>query len=141
MTTREKCALVVNPAAGNGRTGRLLKRFAGDLKTALGEYSVLETQGPGEAATLTRKALRDGFTRIVSAGGDGTCYEVVNGFFEDGKPISPGASLALLPLGTGMEVVSAERLMARRSTSRTNEEAVFRLAVTCWARLISTPCR
>jgi YegS/Rv2252/BmrU family lipid kinase len=39
--------------------------------------------------------------RIVAIGGDGTVNEVVNGFFENGVPIAPEASFALIPYGTG----------------------------------------
>ncbi|MFN7134316.1 MAG: diacylglycerol/lipid kinase family protein, partial [Myxococcales bacterium] len=34
-------------------------------------------------------------------GGDGTINEVVNGFFEDGKPVSERAALGVIPRGTG----------------------------------------
>ena len=40
--------------------------------------------------------------RAIFLDRDGTINEVVNGFFDDdGKPISPDASFALIPFGTG----------------------------------------
>src|SRR5262249_18657463 len=53
------------------------------------------------AAEITAGAVKDGYGCIVAAGGDGTLNEVVNGFFEGGKPINPTAVLGVLPLGTG----------------------------------------
>jgi YegS/Rv2252/BmrU family lipid kinase len=51
---------------------------------------------------MTREALRGGAERVVAIGGDGTINEVVNGFFDDqGKPIAPEASFAVIPFGTG----------------------------------------
>src|SRR5690606_37093433 len=50
---------------------------------------------------LTREALKSGAERIVAVGGDGTLNEVTNGFFENGAPIAPEASLAIVPFGTG----------------------------------------
>ena len=48
----------------------------------------------GEAELLARKAAREGFKRIVAAGGDGTINEVVNGL------AGTTAALGLLPIGT-----------------------------------------
>src|SRR5258708_11087604 len=54
----------------------------------------------GRAAYLARDAWREGHRRFISVGGDGTSYEIVNGFF----PLADGAetpTLGFLPLGTG----------------------------------------
>jgi YegS/Rv2252/BmrU family lipid kinase len=59
------------------------------------------TTGPGDATRLAREALRGGADRVVALGGDGTINEVMNGFFEDGAPIAPGAAMGILPYGTG----------------------------------------
>ena len=48
----------------------------------------------GEAELLARKAAREGFRRIIAAGGDGTINEVVNGL------AGTTAALGLLPIGT-----------------------------------------
>jgi YegS/Rv2252/BmrU family lipid kinase len=40
---------------------------------------------------------------ILAIGGDGTLNEVVNGFFRQDRPLSPGARLAYLPIGTGSD--------------------------------------
>jgi YegS/Rv2252/BmrU family lipid kinase len=125
-TPSERCALVVNPAAGNGKTGRLLKQFGEELSQTLGDYRLFETHGPGEATALTKEALRDGYTRIVCAGGDGTCFEVVNGFFADGQPINPCASLAILPLGTANDFRKTVGLPEGRSAIPHLASAVVR---------------
>jgi YegS/Rv2252/BmrU family lipid kinase len=62
------------------------------------------TTHPGEATDITRRALLDGAELIVAVGGDGTLSEVVNGYFDDrGRAINGGASLGLLPSGTGSD--------------------------------------
>ena len=43
------------------------------------------TEYPEHGIELTQEALWNGFTRIVSVGGDGTHYEVLNGFFDGAK--------------------------------------------------------
>jgi YegS/Rv2252/BmrU family lipid kinase len=52
------------------------------------------TSQPREAAALARRAVAEGFTRIVAAGGDGTINEVANGI------AGSHAALGVLPLGT-----------------------------------------
>ncbi len=62
------------------------------------------TDAPGHATDLTRGLLREGFTHIISAGGDGTHFEVINGWFSAGVPINRDARLTILPMGTGSDL-------------------------------------
>ena len=71
------------------------------MKGALGDFGVGFTEGALDAVRLSREALRQGYECIVAVGGDGTVNEVVNGFFEGGKPLNPQAALGLIPRGTG----------------------------------------
>lgn len=93
--------VIVNPKSQGGAVG---KRWP-ELADAIGRvmpFDELRTSGPGDAITLTRKALQGGADRVVALGGDGTVNEVVGGFFdENGAPIKPGATFGLLPYGTG----------------------------------------
>lgn len=96
-----KTFAVINPHSGGGRTGRTAKSIAQKLAEVSGPLTVAMTNGPMDAATITRHALREGFERVVAVGGDGTINEVVNGFFHNGAAINPEAELALLTNGTG----------------------------------------
>ncbi|MEM1009945.1 MAG: diacylglycerol kinase family protein, partial [Myxococcota bacterium] len=59
----------------------------------------------GEATDLTRTALHSGVRWIVAVGGDGTCNEVVNGFFDpEGNLISADAGFCFYPSGTGSDL-------------------------------------
>jgi YegS/Rv2252/BmrU family lipid kinase len=94
-----KTAVVVNPAAGGGRAGRVWPRV---LK-AIGPCECAVSERPGHVETLTRDFLRAGFTRIVAVGGDGTLYEAVNGFFNGGLNGAGGAALGIVPAGTAAD--------------------------------------
>lgn len=95
-----RTVVVVNPSSQGGRLGSRWTEVAETLGRAF-PFDEVMTTGPGDATRLTREALRAGAERIVAIGGDGTVNEVVNGFFEDGAPIAPAASFALIPYGTG----------------------------------------
>ncbi len=97
-------AVILNPRSGNGRGERQWQRLEPRIAQLLGDYAVFRTEGPGHGAELTRAALRGGFDRVISAGGDGTNFEVINGFFDGLSPINPAASLALLPIGTASDL-------------------------------------
>jgi YegS/Rv2252/BmrU family lipid kinase len=91
---------VVNPAAGGGRSRKLLQPALDRLRAGGIPIEVVETQAPNQAAELTRSAYARGYRRFIAVGGDGTSYEMVNGLF---PPVASGAppTLAFLPLGTG----------------------------------------
>ena len=96
-----RTVVVVNPKSQGGKLGKRWTEIAETLGRAF-PFDEAITRGPGDATRLTREALRSGAERIVAIGGDGTVNETVNGFFEDdGKPIAPNASFALIPFGTG----------------------------------------
>jgi len=96
-----KTFLVVNPQSANGQTGRKWAELSAEIGRGLGEFGHAFSERPMDAARLAEDALRKGYDCIVAVGGDGTLNEVVNGFFENGKPINPDAALGLLPRGTG----------------------------------------
>lgn len=82
--------VIVNPAAKSQRGSRWQKRVEGLARGC----QICTTSRPGEAEVLARHAAREGFSRIVAAGGDGTINEVVNGL------AGSTATLGLLPIGT-----------------------------------------
>jgi diacylglycerol kinase (ATP) len=88
MKTME-VTLIGNPSSG-GADGSDLHRAAGLLRGFGTRVDLRPTEGPGHATELAREA---GERRVVVAGGDGTINEAING-------LSPGAELAILPVGT-----------------------------------------
>ena len=82
--------VILNPAACGDRAKRLRTR----IEAIAGTSVICATSKSGEAETLARHAVAEGYEKIVAAGGDGTIHEVVNGL------AGTNASLGLLPMGT-----------------------------------------
>lgn len=93
--------VIINPHSANGATGRRWKTIREELRRAIGDFGERFTERTGHATDLAREGLRTGCERIVAVGGDGTNNEVVNGFFEHGRPVNPQAALGFIPRGTG----------------------------------------
>jgi len=104
MGEQHKLAVVFNPCSANGRTGRRWPKFDAALRAGLGDFTLLRTEQPEHAVTLVRDALEQGHDRIVSVGGDGTHWEVVNGFFKGNLPINPRAAMGIVSHGTGSDL-------------------------------------
>ena len=86
-----RICVILNPIAGAARNVDRVREGFGVLKPE--RFHV--TREPGDAEKLAREASN--FDLIVSAGGDGTLNEVVNGISQGGC----NAALAVFPLGTG----------------------------------------
>ena len=91
---------IVNPAAGGGRSAKLLAPALERLQQAGIEVKVAATRSPGEATEIARDAYQRGRRNFIAVGGDGTSYEIVNGLFPQAIAEGP-PTLAFLPLGTG----------------------------------------
>ena len=89
--------VILNPTARSERGRRWQER----VRSICSDAVLCATSHPGEAEKLARNAVREGFERIVAAGGDGTINEVVNGI------AGSDAALGLLPIGT-MNVFATE---------------------------------
>ena len=91
---------IVNPAAGGGKSQKLLGPALDRLRAGGIEIDVASTAASGDATRIARQAYGRGVRDFIAVGGDGTSYEVVNGLFPDSIGREP-ARLGFLPLGTG----------------------------------------
>jgi YegS/Rv2252/BmrU family lipid kinase len=90
----------VNPAAGGGKSKKLLGPALERLRGAGLEVNVAMTRSAGQAAQIARDAYGRGLRNFIAVGGDGTSYEIVNGLFPEAAT-GQAPTLGFLPLGTG----------------------------------------
>lgn len=100
--SRSEMLIIVNPVSGNGKTGQRWAGIEERLRIEGAQFEVEFTREPGHATQLARDAVAAGYRTIVSAGGDGTLNEVINGLLVDGRA-DPDVKLGLVPGGTGSD--------------------------------------
>ena len=104
--------LIVNPAAAGGRVGREWPRIHHRLRSVGFDPALVFTEAPGHATRLAAEAVRLGEAVVVAAGGDGTICETLQGLHDAG-----GATLGVLPLGTGNDAARTLGLPLRLETA------------------------
>ena len=91
---------VINGAAGAGRCAKRAGAVMDRLREAGLLLEIEHTHYAGHASELVARAYDRGTRKFLAVGGDGTCFEVINGLFPrcktNGLP-----QLGILPLGTG----------------------------------------
>jgi len=92
---------IVNKAAGGGRTGRDWPVIEKLLQQHHIRYIPYFTDRRLHASIIARSRIREGYSRIIVVGGDGTMNEVINGLFSQGRAATTDVMLGMIPVGTG----------------------------------------
>jgi diacylglycerol kinase (ATP) len=95
-----KTMLVLNPHAGGGRGRKIYSEVREILGKKIGNMEVRVSEYAGHAFAIGREAAANGYERILSIGGDGTPFEIINGIYADGRPARE-IELGMIPAGTG----------------------------------------
>jgi YegS/Rv2252/BmrU family lipid kinase len=98
-----KTVAIVNPASGHQQASR---KWPGLLEAGGAKAAHVETwwtKSPGHAEALAAQARREGFHRIIVAGGDGTLFEVVNGLWWEPEGQLP--SVGMVTFGMGCDYI------------------------------------
>ena len=121
-----RIALIVNPRSGGYRVPKALPAVEAGLRQRGIDYGLIWTASAAEAVSVARGLDLDAIDALVSMGGDGTNYQILNGLLgpdEDRRipplgiiPAGRGNSFArdleLRTLQDGMDALAAGRLQA-----------------------------
>ena len=102
MTTK----IILNPYAGRWKGLQKRVEIERVMKSLGVDFELVMTESPLHGTDLAYQAVKNGFSPIISAGGDGSYSEVMNGIVlaaqETGADPTP---LGLLPLGTANDLM------------------------------------
>ncbi|MDO9260476.1 MAG: diacylglycerol kinase family lipid kinase [Flavobacteriaceae bacterium] len=102
--------IIVNPTSGMGRSKRnwgkinkLLHQYELNFEFQFSEYSKHET-------ILVKEAIRKGYRKIISIGGDGTLFNILNGVMTQ-EFINPiDIEIGVIPIGTGNDWTRSHKI-------------------------------
>ena len=95
--------IIVNPAAGAGKTAKKWPQIMSLLKSLGLDFEYDVTEAPGHAIELAKSAAKKGYEIVVSVGGDGTLHEIVNGLHEAGA--TTDVAVGIVNTGTGADYI------------------------------------
>ncbi|HDP68183.1 MAG TPA: hypothetical protein ENN20_06745 [Candidatus Marinimicrobia bacterium] len=90
--------LVYNPYAGHGRAQKILPEVEARFLEKDIEFELRTTDYHEHGIGIVKEADFSRYDGIVAAGGDGTLFEVINGYFQN--PATVKIPIGVLPIGT-----------------------------------------
>ena len=99
-----KYLVIVNPISGRGYAEKVIPDIEAGMREHGLVFDLVRTEGPWHAAEIAEKAVKDGYDVIVSASGDGTANETINGIMRAREAGFNNTAFSILPVGTGNDM-------------------------------------
>lgn len=93
--------LIVNSSSGRGSFDKKWRTIQQYLEVYKINYSFSFSEYSKHEIQLVDTAIKQGFRKIISVGGDGTLHHVVNGIMQQRYIKSSEIKLGVIPIGTG----------------------------------------
>ena len=93
-------ALIANPCAGGGKGSRIIPWVENNLRQNGIDYRIFITQHHGHAMEIASRLEPARYDGVVSVGGDGTNFHLLNGLLKTSSPkaLPP---MGIIPVGSG----------------------------------------
>jgi diacylglycerol kinase (ATP) len=107
-----KAKVILNPYANRWHALHRKAELERALQDCDLQFDLVTTEQPGHGTELARQATLEGFNPIISAGGDGSISEVVNGIVSacDQNEHNQMPTLGIMPLGSANDLAVNLRL-------------------------------
>ena len=99
--TKTNWIAIINVAAGGGKTERDWPSIAKILQREGISYEPHFTDRRLHASIIARNKIKEGYSKIIVVGGDGTMNEVINGVFAQKRIHTTEVMLGMISVGTG----------------------------------------
>lgn len=105
MITNNKWLVALNPQSGNGKAGKDWQKIASLLTKANIDFEVVKSTKHRETITQVKEKVEEGFSKIITVGGDGTLHHVANGLMLQNRLKSHEIPVGMISVGTGNDWV------------------------------------
>ena len=109
--------LIVNPTSGKGKSKKNWSKISDELVKQNISFSFAFTEYSKHEEVLVKNAIKNGFSKIISVGGDGTLHHVVNGIMKQKLVKTNSIQLAVIPIGTGNDWVKTYNIPTKIENS------------------------
>ncbi|MBT3338762.1 MAG: diacylglycerol kinase family lipid kinase [Anaerolineae bacterium] len=96
-----KYLVILNPTSGRGYAETVIPKIEESLSVHGLDFEIKRTERPWHAAELAEEAAKNSVDVLVSASGDGTANEVLNGLMRARTVGYTQTAMGILPVGTG----------------------------------------
>ncbi|MDF3819951.1 diacylglycerol kinase family lipid kinase [Leptospira sp. 96542] len=105
-----KIKVILNPVSGGGVSLKVWKTVEKELLSQKLDFSFEATTYLKSGREIATEAVKSGYRWIIGIGGDGTLSNIVNGLFENEKPIHQKVVFSPIPAGRGNDFVKTVRV-------------------------------
>jgi diacylglycerol kinase (ATP) len=106
ITVTMAAKVILNPYAGRWKALQKRTEIEASLRSSGVEYDLVQTEATNHGTELAYRAAMDGFSPIISAGGDGSVSEVMNGIVAAAQESqTEPVPMGLLPLGSANDLM------------------------------------
>jgi YegS/Rv2252/BmrU family lipid kinase len=102
-----KTVVIVNPVSGRGRAKQLIPTIERILRASDLDFDLLQSERTWHTADLAEQAARGGYEIVITAGGDGTANEAINGLMRARADGFDQTALGMLSIGTGNDFAAS----------------------------------
>ncbi|WP_299522648.1 diacylglycerol kinase family protein [uncultured Lutibacter sp.] len=98
---QKKWLVIVNPVAGNGAFKKKWSLIYNELIAQNFEVEVVFTEYKNHAVKIVQTSIKQGFTKFICVGGDGTLHSMVNGVLSLNPLNILEIKIGIIAIGTG----------------------------------------
>jgi len=105
--------VIVNPAAGNGAAKKVWTKIYNELIKQNFNFEFVFTNYKNHSVELVQNAIKQGFTKIICVGGDGTLHNIINGILSLNTSNISNISeikIGIIAIGTGNDWIKTYQI-------------------------------
>lgn len=113
----DKWFVIINPTSGNGVAKKKWNPIYNELKKQQFDFDFSFTDYKKHSKELLDKALKQGITKFICVGGDGTFHTIVNAIFSLNPSNISEIKLGIIPVGTANDWVKTYKISKNYKTA------------------------